>query len=174
MTILTSPDAVVSGRGSTIWPPLPRFWFSCVASARSRCYRRQKISKIVHERLTRAHTSRPSQNSDSVICPDITNSLCRAARSGFFTRTFFRSRKSSDPPGGATEEARSLLETDVARDTDGPERAEGVIKGVPFDLSVDIDADSGAGVPFALLFPIMLVNSFLKASRSASACGLVN
>lgn len=102
----------------------------------------------------------------------MTNSLCKAASSAFFTNTFFRNRKSSEAPGGATEDARSLLDTDAARDN-GTERATGGSEGLPLLFGV---AGTGptVAVPLALLIPMMLVSSFLNTSRSATAWGLVN
>lgn len=72
------------------------------------------------EKRKKSNTSRPSQNSASVIWPVITRSRCSAPKSGLPTRTFFRSRKSLDAsiPGMTGVERRSL-DIDAALDVEG-------------------------------------------------------
>lgn len=64
------------------------------------------------------NTSRPSQNSASVIWPPMTRSLCRAARSGLLIRTLLRSLKSLawSTPTIVGVVARFSLVTDTARE----------------------------------------------------------
>lgn len=128
-------------------------------------------------------TSRPSQNSASVICPDITNSRCKAPNSGLLISTFFRSRKSlvgSLPVKTGVGRLESP-ETEGARESDS--RKGGAVgfvvatAGVPEETERLLDKESegwiGFGRPSWLLFRlIMFVSSFLNFSRSASAiCG---
>jgi hypothetical protein len=131
-------------------------------------------------------TSRPSQNSASVICPVITRSRCRPARSGFAVRIFFRSRMSSavSPAAGAGD-ARAFPACESARG--GRLSRAGAGAGVPPGACSGARAScvvtapgvggtggragvgtTGAG---ARLRPRMAVSASLKRARSASAPG---
>lgn len=119
------------------------------------------------------HTSLPSQNSDSEICPPTTSSLCRAARSGVLRRTLFLSWKSL--VGSFTGEPRASLAVDTVRDKVG--RASGIVgrTGPPFASVLPGDGVTGvatAGVDTPLrLRLIIFVSSALNFSRSVRAVG---
>lgn len=119
-------------------------------------------------------TSRPSQNSFSVICPPITSSRCKAASSGVLRRTFFRSLKSLVGSLNGVPDARESLPIEGAREV------EGFVAGMG-DLGAEAFADIGAteilgGLAAGVVAPLrlrlmMLVNSTLNFSRSLSATG---
>jgi hypothetical protein len=135
-------------------------------------------------------TSRPSQNSASEMCPDMTSSLCSAARSGLPNSTFLRSRKSLawSPPVTTGVPIRSLA-TDGARDVDdrdgGTESfgvgalAERLAVGAGTTTAVVAGATLGLAVTGGRetvsdtlrLRLMMVVRSFLNFSRSAYATG---
>lgn len=134
-------------------------------------------ANIVICRNTR--TSRPSQNSASLIWPLITSSRCKAASSGSLTRTFLRRRKSltgSIPVKTGVAALRSLA-TEAARWV-------AIRAGSAFGSdAVGVDTDMGAagrGVgkasfganSDALRFRLMIiVISFLNFSRSVIEVG---
>lgn len=98
--------------------------------------------------------------------------------------TFLRIRKSSIGLAGVEDEARPLLETEVAleagiaagRGVEAFRTDAGVFEFaaamIGFPEGTDT-ADTGALAPLRLL-PMMLVSSRLKTSRSTEACGAVN
>lgn len=136
------------------------------------------MSKVQYK--TWLHTSRPSQNSASVICPVITNSLCKAPNSGSLKRTFLRNRNSLAGSFPAmTGVALLSLTTDVALESAGCDVVR-VGRGVWAITGVVVWATVTTGlwsIPRVLLLrAIMVVNSCLNFSRSAMAIagGLVN
>ena len=123
-----------------------------------------------------ACTSRPSQNSVSVIWPLMTNSRWSAASSGVLTRTFLRMRKSWT---GSFTGVPRVLETDSAREVDG---RDGAGAGARFAAPLAGDGAVGALVcgdcspppsRAARLLLMMVVSCALNDSRSASARGEV-
>lgn len=113
-------------------------------------------------------TSRPSQNSASVICPPTTNSKWSAARSGVFSRTLLRNRKSSGLPVGAADgvlEAGVEPEGEIACSGRGNPRGAGPGKGLD-------TAGAPEGFSKTARFRLMIeLNSLLKVSRSCVAVG---
>ena len=68
-----------------------------------------------------SYTSRPSQNSASVIWPLMTRSRCNAPKSGSAMSTFLRSRKSlAESLPGITGVDPRPLDTEAALDIEGP------------------------------------------------------
>lgn len=124
-------------------------------------------------------TSRPSQNSASVIWPLTTNSLCSVPNSGLAIRTFLRSRNSLAGSWPAmTGVARMSLATETALDTgwrEGVWAGRGVCAaGVAAAGKKDAELTGGMLGFFklsdALLLRLMIVvNSCLNFSRSATA-----
>ena len=148
---------------------------------------RRESAKVKCTTLQR-RTSRPSQNSASVIWRVMTSSRCSAARSGFASRTFLRIRKSTagSLPTMTGVEARSVpLTMDAARECMGPApncEARGVGGADEVgDGAAEREeparadtgrgaADTGAAVACVFLLRAMTaVNSVLKCSRSATA-----
>lgn len=121
-------------------------------------------------------TSRPSQNSDSVIWPPMTNSRCKPARSVLLNKTFFRSRNSLVGSFGVPD-LRDSLTTDCALEVDGLEigkASRGVAALATGKGVAGVPGGFGPGVGAALrLRLIMFVSSTLNFSRStiATACG---
>ena len=129
-------------------------------------------------------TSRPSQNSASVSCPDMTKSRCKAPNSGLLMRTFFRSRKSVVGSLAVKTGVGRLEppETEGALDSDS--RSGGAVgfgvatAGVEAEetgrlLDTEREGCTGWGKPSCVLLfrLIMLVSSCLNFSRSAAASG---
>lgn len=129
------------------------------------------------ERSRKWHTSLPSQNSDSVICPVITRSLCNANSSGFDTSTFFLSLKSlaasvpvmiGDLPSLTTDAALEMEALDGAAVAgvsgfEGARGRAGFGVGAPDTVGVVLDP-----LRFRLM---MFVSSDLNLSLSERATG---
>lgn len=156
--------------------------------ALSRILGKDQVLKQILDGRTRGEsysqnvTSRPSQNSASVICPDMTKSRCKAPNSGLLMRTFFRSRKSVVGSLAVKTGVGRLdsAETEGALDSDsrnGGAVGFGVATvGVEAEtgrlLGTEREGGAGWGKPSCVLFRlIMLVSSFLNFSRSAAATG---
>lgn len=124
----------------------------------------------------KASTSRPSQNSFSVIWPPITSSRCNAANSGLLKRTFFRRRKSTVGSLLGVLEVWVSLAIETARDgvAKGP-RAEEIVGVVGVEGVPGAWVGTGVGTPERLV-AMMEVSSFLNFSRSfnATGCGEMN
>lgn len=136
------------------------------------------VSEIRYEEIRESITSRPSQNSFSVMCPPITSSLCNAASSGLLRRTFFRRRKSAVGSLVGVLEVRASLATEAARDGLGKAsdtREAGTVGVAGVDGVPGACVGAGVGRPERLA-AMMAVSSFLNFSRSfsATACGEMN
>ena len=127
--------------------------------------------------------SRPSQNSDSVICLVITKSRCKEPNSGLLIKTFLRRRKSlAGSLPVMTGVAVLSLESEGALEMEWCEGARccfgGIAEGVGVALIDGTFATlSGVRLGFgrpsvALLLRLMIeVSSCLNFSRSATATG---
>jgi len=127
----------------------------------------------VKSALTVLLTSRPSQNSASVICPVMTRSLCRAPSSGLSLSTFFLNSKScpASPPISAGVPRASLAATDAALEVAGLGVTRGSFGAVTGTPGVPGTLVAGVLSSSSLFFAIIAVISSLNRSHSWIATG---